>query len=87
LLLTELDKDGKTIIPCGAIANSMFNDTIKLTKIDEDLGESKDIPLVRKGISWKSDQEYRFSNPESFSNKDDPIWKDFVKPRGNMSPI
>lgn len=47
--------------PCGAIANSLFNDTIKLQY--EDSGSFKDIPLEKKGIAWQSDKEYKFKNP------------------------
>jgi len=57
----QLDPDGnpKAIVPCGAIANSLFNDTIKL--MDKD-GNS--VNLTRTGIAWESDKNYKFRNPE-----------------------
>jgi len=41
-----------------------------------------EIRLVRKGIAWESDRKYGFKNPEKFSDKNDPIWESFVKPKG-----
>jgi len=49
----------KPIVPCGAIANSLFNDTIKM--MDED---NNPITLTRTGIAWESDKKYKFQNPE-----------------------
>jgi len=57
------DKEtGKPIMPCGAIANSLFNDSISLTKDDNP------IPLIRTGIAWESDKKYKFQNPELPAN-------------------
>lgn len=50
--------EGKTIAPCGAIANSLFNDTLS---IRSRYGE---VPLVRTGIAWPSDKNIKFRNPE-----------------------
>merc|ERR1712088_578445 len=48
------DKEtGKPIMPCGAIANSLFNDSISLTKDDNP------ITLIRTGIAWESDKKYK----------------------------
>jgi len=49
--------------PCGAIANSMFNDTISLlwSKAGADY---LTVPVLNTGIAWKSDKEYKFRNPE-----------------------
>jgi len=53
------DKEtGKPIMPCGAIANSLFNDSISLTKDDNQIN------LTRTGIAWESDKKYKFQNPE-----------------------
>jgi len=56
--------NNKTIVPCGAIANSLFNDTIQLLKDD---GESV-INMTGKGIAWESDKKYKFRNPEVPTN-------------------
>jgi hypothetical protein len=53
-------ENGKVTVPCGAIANSMFNDVIALQ-----YGDGKtNVPLIRRGIAWDSDREYKFRNPE-----------------------
>lgn len=54
--------DGMPIAPCGAIANSLFNDTLQIKWIDS---EKRDyIPLLRTGIAWPSDKSIKFRNPE-----------------------
>ncbi len=50
--------DKRTIVPCGAIANSLFNDT--LTIISDSDGK---VPLLNTGIAWPSDKEIKFRNP------------------------
>lgn len=58
-----IDKEtSKPIVPCGAIANSLFNDSISLTKDDNP------ITLIRTGIAWESDKKYKFQNPEVPAN-------------------
>jgi len=58
-----------TYAPCGAIANSLFNDTIALefcTKGDPadcTTGDWQKAKLSGKGIAWASDKEYKFRNP------------------------
>jgi len=51
--------NNKTIVPCGAIANSLFNDTIILLKDD-----GSEINMTGKGIAWESDKKYKFRNPD-----------------------
>ncbi|KNC22681.1 hypothetical protein FF38_05304 [Lucilia cuprina] len=46
------------IAPCGAIANSLFNDTLKLNY------GSTSVPLLNTGIAWPSDKQIKFRNPE-----------------------
>lgn len=45
------------IAPCGAIANSLFNDTLTLKF------NGKDVPLLNTGIAWPSDKNIKFKNP------------------------
>ncbi|KAL4624074.1 cell cycle control protein 50A-like [Arapaima gigas] len=52
----------KPIAPCGAIANSLFNDTLELFYIDSN-GSRTQIPLVKKGIAWWTDKHVKFRNP------------------------
>ncbi|XP_062391337.1 transmembrane protein 30C isoform X2 [Sardina pilchardus] len=52
---------GVPIAPCGAIANSKFNDSFTL------LYEGVQVPLFRKGISWYTDENVKFRNPPTNS--------------------
>lgn len=54
--------DGKPIAPCGAIANSLFNDT--LTIVAKDAERAGEVPLLKKGIAWPSDKSIKFRNPD-----------------------
>ena len=61
--------------PCGAIANSLFNDSIKVQyKVG---GSWEDVPLLKTGIAWPSDKQYKFKNPEYVKTPNDPEqdWK------------
>ncbi|XP_043245303.1 cell cycle control protein 50A-like [Amphibalanus amphitrite] len=74
--------DKKPIAPCGAIANSLFNDTFEL-KMLSSAGAELAVPLVRTGIAWPSDKKYKFENPPgpltadgAFKNTAKPVnWK------------
>ncbi|KAI4323269.1 hypothetical protein L6164_022889 [Bauhinia variegata] len=57
--------NGNTIVPCGLIAWSLFNDTYSFSRGNTNLTVNK------KGISWKSDREHKFGNdvfPKNFQN-------------------
>lgn len=56
------DQNGLPIAPCGAVANSMFNDSFKLT-YKNSRGFSYKIPLIRLGITWYTDKNIKFRNP------------------------
>lgn len=63
--LNELN--GVWLNPCGLIANTFFNDIIKLeegTSTSSDGNES--LVMLEKGIAWKSDLEFRFNQPIGF---------------------
>lgn len=69
------------IAPCGAIANSLFND--ELTLYSESLKDK--VPLLRTGIAWPSDKKIKFKNPpgvlkDAFVNK-------FAKPKNWKKPV
>lgn len=44
------------ILPCGMIANSLFNDTFKV------FYENVEVILLKKGIAWQSDIDRKFNN-------------------------
>lgn len=51
--------NGKVIAPCGAIANSLFNDTLAIYSKDR----AGYVPLLNTGIAWPSDKNIKFRNP------------------------
>lgn len=55
------DSNNKPIVPCGSLANSMFNDTFKLYQIVN--GKQKEVPLDGKGIAWWTDYNIKYRNP------------------------
>ena len=53
----------RNIVPCGAIANSLFNDTLNLKSVSHGL-----VPVNRTGIAWPSDKQIKFRNPPNWIN-------------------
>lgn len=54
----DKDSEGRSIVPCGAIANSLFNDSLSITSESNGV-----VPVLRTGIAWPSDKEIKFRNP------------------------
>ncbi|KAI5773779.1 cell cycle control protein 50A isoform X1 [Lutra lutra] len=76
--------EDKPIAPCGAIANSMFNDTLELFLVGNESYPTP-IPLKKKGIAWWTDKNVKFRNPsggeslkERFKGTTKPV--NWVKP-------
>ncbi|XP_050544895.1 cell cycle control protein 50A [Daktulosphaira vitifoliae] len=63
--------DNKPIAPCGAIANSLFSDVLKLKY------NTIDVPLLRTGIAWPSDKNVKYQNPPGDLKI---AFKDYAKP-------
>lgn len=61
--------------PCGAIANSLFNDTIVLEYCNKGGDCGKDgsgwsqVKVTKRGIAWESDKMYKFKNPGGNNEK------------------
>ncbi|CAG2105227.1 unnamed protein product [Medioppia subpectinata] len=55
-------RDGKWIAPCGAIANSLFNDTFLVQRLTDN--GFKTIPIMETGIAWATDVNAKFRNPK-----------------------
>lgn len=62
------------IAPCGAIANSMFSDTLTLYSWKH----SADVPLLNTSIAWPSDKKIKFQNPEGNLRE---AFKNFAQPK------
>ncbi|EDO47858.1 predicted protein [Nematostella vectensis] len=74
---------GTPTAPCGAIANSLFNDSFKFfyKKSSSDI-----IPLdlTYKDIAWESDREVKFKNP---SGNLESAFSKYSKPRDWQKPV
>ncbi|XP_067098765.1 cell cycle control protein 50B [Osmerus mordax] len=57
----QYDSSSKPIVPCGSVANSMFNDSFTLYQIVN--GTNKLVPFDGKGISWWTDYNIKYRNP------------------------
>ncbi|XP_012285947.1 cell cycle control protein 50A isoform X2 [Orussus abietinus] len=62
------------IVPCGAIANSLFSDVLTLYSVKH--GEY--VSLLNTGIAWPSDKNIKFRNPEGDLAE---AFKNFEKPK------
>lgn len=58
----RFDENKLPIAPCGAVANSMFNDSFTLHYYPPG-GSVIPVPLYRKGITWYTDKNIKFRNP------------------------
>ncbi|XP_040005259.1 transmembrane protein 30C [Xiphias gladius] len=57
------DQNGLPIAPCGAVANSMFNDSFILIYHASSRPSVK-VPLLRRGITWYTDKNVKYRNPK-----------------------
>lgn len=67
--------------PCGAIANSLFNDSYTLEYNNNK--NTTQVQLIKTGIAWKSDKMVKFSNPSPSFQKSPyyvhpPYWQKSV---------
>ncbi|XP_076848209.1 cell cycle control protein 50B [Brachyhypopomus gauderio] len=74
----QYDSNNMPIVPCGSIANSMFNDTFKLYQIVN--GGMKQVPLDRKGIAWWTDYNIKYGNPAPVNGSFAKAFTGTVKP-------
>ncbi|KAM3871027.1 cell cycle control protein 50B [Diretmus argenteus] len=72
----QYDSNDRPIVPCGSVANSMFNDTFKLYQIVN--GVKKLVPFDGKGIAWWTDYNIKYRNPNVTPLKN--AFKDTAKP-------
>ncbi|KAI1897394.1 hypothetical protein AGOR_G00082850 [Albula goreensis] len=79
-------KNVKPIAPCGAIANSLFNDTLELNYIFLN-GTQAQIPLSKKGIAWWTDKHVKFRNPGGNNSNLLPVFQDTTKPINWAKPV
>ncbi|XP_022131016.1 cell cycle control protein 50A [Pieris rapae] len=69
----------KPIAPCGAIANSLFNDSLRV--YSQEINKMVEVPVLNTGIAWTSDKDIKFRNPPgdlktAFANFTKPVnWR------------
>ncbi|XP_041109688.1 cell cycle control protein 50A-like isoform X2 [Polyodon spathula] len=78
--------DSKPIAPCGAIANSLFNDTLTLYYINPNGTESV-VPLIKKGIAWWTDKNVKFRNPGGSNSNLTAVFQGTSKPVNWRKPV
>lgn len=88
----DRDPKGLAYAPCGAIANSMFNDTFDLR-----WNGLETVTIISEGIAWPSDKNIRYQNPPGFElnpagafantskppNWRKPVWQLWRRPENN----
>ncbi|KAK5602469.1 Cell cycle control protein 50A [Crenichthys baileyi] len=74
------------IAPCGAIANSLFNDTLELFYIEPN-GTTTAVPLAKKGIAWWTDKHVKFRNPVKDKENLTELFKGTAKPVNWRKPV
>ncbi|XP_038937087.1 cell cycle control protein 50A isoform X2 [Rattus norvegicus] len=79
--------EDKPIAPCGAIANSMFNDTLELFLVANE-SDPKPVPILlkKKGIAWWTDKNVKFRNPPGKDSLQEKF-KDTTKPVNWHKPV
>lgn len=68
----------RAIAPCGAIANSLFNDTFQIEWFNTSRSKFSPVPLLRTGIAWATDKGAKFRNPKGKNLKD--AFRGYEKP-------
>ncbi|CAH2248933.1 cell cycle control 50A [Pelobates cultripes] len=77
--------NGKPIAPCGAIANSMFNDSLSLYQFVN--GVQMNITLNNKGIAWWTDKNVKFRNPTGNASDLAEVFKGTTNPINWRKPV
>ncbi|PAA47597.1 hypothetical protein BOX15_Mlig007709g1 [Macrostomum lignano] len=73
---------GQWYAPCGAIANSLFNDTFQLFYNRPDGSGRVAVPWTSTGIAWDSDRARKFARISSWNNTVKPVnWPKSAKER------
>jgi hypothetical protein len=65
---------GKVIAPCGAIANSFFNDSYTLSYNNVDNSSDVVVPISNDNIAWTSDTDVKFGNYNFTNTVPPPNW-------------
>ncbi|XP_077166143.1 cell cycle control protein 50B [Paroedura picta] len=77
---------GTPIAPCGSVANSLFNDTFDLFYLFRN-GTQGRVPLDKRGISWWTDTNIKFRNPEPVNGSLAEAFEGTAKPPNWPYPV
>jgi hypothetical protein len=82
---SSLPGGGIPYAPCGAIANSLFNDSLSIEYMNG--STSYPINLLRTDIAWTTDKRSKYGNPKGF--KADPVgaFNDTLQPPNWQKPV
>ncbi|XP_075870754.1 transmembrane protein 30C [Nelusetta ayraudi] len=82
----QKDPDGVPYAPCGAVANSMFNDTFDLFH-HVSLTRMTRVPLRRTGLTWYTDKNIKFRNPKTENQTLAQVFNGTAKPAYWREPV
>ncbi|XP_036964724.1 transmembrane protein 30C [Acanthopagrus latus] len=80
------DQHGNPIAPCGAVANSIFNDSFTLMYHSNN-GAPVPVPLLRGGITWYTDKNVKFRNPKTDGSTLAQVFNGTGKPPYWQKPV
>ncbi|XP_034416775.1 transmembrane protein 30C isoform X2 [Cyclopterus lumpus] len=80
------DQKGLPIAPCGAVANSVFNDSFTLSYHGGSSGPAVPVPLLRQGITWYTDKNIKYRNPKDGNMTLAQVFQGTAQPRYWQKP-
>ncbi|XP_067112785.1 transmembrane protein 30C [Osmerus mordax] len=83
----RVDEKGLPIAPCGAVANSMFNDSFTFYYHPAGGASTTRVPLYRRGITWYTDKNIKFRNPQLENQTLGEVFQGTSKPLYWQKPV
>ncbi|KAK2840009.1 hypothetical protein Q5P01_013749 [Channa striata] len=80
------DQNGLPVAPCGAIANSIFNDSFTLT-YHRSSGNPVRVSMLRQGITWYTDKNIKYRNPTVANLTLAEVFEGTAKPKYWQKPV
>uniref|UniRef100_A0A3P8V5N5 Cell cycle control protein n=1 Tax=Cynoglossus semilaevis TaxID=244447 RepID=A0A3P8V5N5_CYNSE len=80
------DQNGLPVAPCGAVANSIFNDSFTFT-YHKSASQNIPVPLLRNGITWYTDKNIKFRNPRMGNLTLDQVFEGTTHPPYWQKPV
>uniref|UniRef100_A0A3P8S711 Cell cycle control protein n=1 Tax=Amphiprion percula TaxID=161767 RepID=A0A3P8S711_AMPPE len=79
-------QNGLPIAPCGAAANSIFNDSFILYYHGSSASLAR-VPLLRQGLTWYTDKNIKFRNPSTGNMTLAQVFEGTTKPPYWQKPV